>query len=98
VKCSISGQFEQIAVVNSANFSDPTEKKGFESAAPLTKGISITGRTRYTSGDAHNRLDVVLGEGAGEGENLKLDSQVRNDAKANYSITDDKRKKAKKNP
>jgi hypothetical protein len=59
-----------------------------------TKGISITEKTRYTSGDAHDRLDVV----PGEGENPKLDSQVRNDAKANYNVTDDKRKKAKKQP
>jgi hypothetical protein len=63
-----------------------------------TKGISITEKTRYTSGDAHDRLDVVPGKGAGEGENPKLDSQVRNDAKANYNVTDDKRKKAKKQP
>jgi hypothetical protein len=49
-------------------------------------------------GDAHNRLDVTPGKGADEGENPKLDSQVRNDAKANYSVTDDKRKKAEKKP
>jgi hypothetical protein len=57
-----------------------------------TKGISITEKTRYTSGDAHDRLDVV----PGEGENPKLDSQVRNDAKAKYYVTEKNRKKGTK--
>ncbi|MCI1892176.1 MAG: hypothetical protein ABF743_11170 [Schleiferilactobacillus perolens] len=98
MRCSISGQFEQIADTDSANYSEPSEKKELEASVSWTKGISITEKTRYTSGDAHNRLDVTPGKGADEGENPKLDSQVRNDAKANYSVTDDKRKKAEKKP
>jgi hypothetical protein len=61
-------------------------------------GVPCTEKTRHTGGDAHNRLDIVPGKGAGAGENPKLDSQARNDAKANCRITDDERKKAKKQP
>jgi hypothetical protein len=71
-------------------------RKKFELSVSWTKGISITEKTRYTSGDAHDRLDVVPGKGAGEGENPKLDSQVLNDAKAKYYVTEKNRKKGTK--
>jgi hypothetical protein len=59
-------------------------------------GEPYTETTHYDSGHNHNRLDVVPGKGAGEGENPKPDSQVRNDAKAKYYVTEKNRKKGTK--
>jgi hypothetical protein len=97
VRYSVSSQFEQITGTDSTNYSDLREKKELEASVSWTKGISITEKTRYTSGDAHNRLDVVPGRGSKEaGDDPRLDSQMRNDAKVKYYVTEKNRKKGTK--
>jgi hypothetical protein len=91
----MSDRFPKIADTDSANYAKPNEKVVIRMSE---SGVPCTEKTRYRSGNAHNRLDVVRGKGAGEGENSKLDSQARNDARVNCRITDDERKKAKKQP
>ncbi|MCI1892916.1 MAG: LXG domain-containing protein [Schleiferilactobacillus harbinensis] len=86
---------EQIADTDSANYAEPDEEVAIrmsESGEPYTE------TTRYDSGGyQHDRLDVVPGKTSGEkGGNPGLESQVRNDAKANYKYSTTAREKAKK--
>jgi hypothetical protein len=91
---SAPGQFEQIADTDSANYAEPNE----EVAIRMTgSGEPYTETTHCDSGHNHNRLDVTPGQGSKKaGDNPRLDSQVRNDAKATYHITEKNRKKRAK--